>query len=74
MDIQDKVAEVMFGSFQSYYIPKIHPMLIELDEDKIKDLTKATIRCIPLNNKIEAGACVFTGKKSIQRVLFAKAY
>ncbi len=43
-------------------------------EEKIKELTKATIRCIPLENKIEAGACVFTGKKSTQRVLFAKAY
>ncbi|OGS71770.1 MAG: proline--tRNA ligase [Flavobacteria bacterium RIFCSPLOWO2_12_FULL_35_11] len=43
-------------------------------EEKIKDLTKATIRCIPLNNKIEAGNCVFTGEKSTQRVLFAKAY
>lgn len=43
-------------------------------EEKIKDLTKATIRCIPLNNKIEEGACIFTGKKSTQRVLFAKAY
>ena len=43
-------------------------------EEKIKDLTKATIRCIPLENKIEAGSCVFTGKKSTQRVLFAKAY
>lgn len=43
-------------------------------EEKIKDLTKATIRCIPLNNKIESGKCVFTGEKSSQRVLFAKAY
>ncbi len=43
-------------------------------EEKIKDLTKATIRCIPLNNKIEGGKCVFTGEKSTQRVLFAKAY
>jgi prolyl-tRNA synthetase len=43
-------------------------------EEKIKDLTKATIRCIPLNNKIEEGKCVFTGEKSAQRVLFAKAY
>lgn len=43
-------------------------------EDKIKDLTKATIRCIPLNNKIEEGKCILTGKKSEQRVLFAKAY
>ncbi len=43
-------------------------------EDKIKDLTKATIRCIPLNNKIEEGKCIFTGEKSTQRVLFAKAY
>lgn len=43
-------------------------------EEKIKELTKATIRCIPLNNKQEAGACVLTGKPSTQRVLFAKAY
>ncbi|MFK5958816.1 MAG: proline--tRNA ligase [Lutibacter sp.] len=43
-------------------------------EDKIKELTKATIRCIPLNNKIEEGKCIFTGEKSTQRVLFAKAY
>jgi len=43
-------------------------------EEKIKDLTKATIRCIPLNNKFEEGKCVFTGETSSQRVLFAKAY
>jgi prolyl-tRNA synthetase len=43
-------------------------------EDKIKELTKATIRCIPLNNAKEAGACILTGKPSQQRVVFAKAY
>ncbi|RAJ13280.1 proline--tRNA ligase [Olleya aquimaris] len=43
-------------------------------EDKIKELTKATIRCIPLDGKPENGACVFTGATSKQRVLFAKAY
>lgn len=43
-------------------------------EDKIKEATKATIRCIPLNNKQEEGKCIFTGKPSIQRVLFARAY
>ncbi len=43
-------------------------------EDKIKELTKATIRCIPLNNKQEAGVCILTGKPSQQRVLFARAY
>jgi prolyl-tRNA synthetase len=43
-------------------------------EDKIKELTKATIRCIPLNNKREAGSCILTGKPSTQRVLFARAY
>ncbi|GIZ09839.1 proline--tRNA ligase [Flavobacterium sp. UMI-01] len=43
-------------------------------EEKIKDLTKATIRCIPLDAKEELGACVFTGKPSRKRVLFAKAY
>jgi prolyl-tRNA synthetase len=43
-------------------------------EQKIKEETKATIRCIPLNNKKEEGKCVYSGKPSIQRVLFAKAY
>jgi len=43
-------------------------------EVKIKDLTKATIRCIPLNAKNEEGNCVLTGAKSSGRVLFAKAY
>lgn len=43
-------------------------------EEKIKDLTKATIRCIPLDRKLEEGTCVFSGGKSVGRVLFAKAY
>ena len=43
-------------------------------EDKIKEETKATIRCIPLDSPREAGSCMLTGKPSIQRVLFAKAY
>ncbi|TWO32005.1 proline--tRNA ligase [Seonamhaeicola sediminis] len=43
-------------------------------EEKIKELTKATIRCIPLDSKEEKGACVYSGKPSKVRVLFAKAY
>jgi prolyl-tRNA synthetase len=43
-------------------------------EEKIKDLTKATIRCIPLDRKEEEGKCIFSGGKSTGRVLFAKAY
>jgi len=43
-------------------------------EEKIKELTKATIRCIPLEQTKETGKCVFSGKESKQRVLFAKAY
>jgi len=43
-------------------------------EEEIKNLTKATIRCIPLNGVKEAGSCILTGKSSTQRVLFAKAY
>ncbi|KIQ21822.1 proline--tRNA ligase [Flavobacterium sp. MEB061] len=43
-------------------------------EEKIKDLTKATIRCIPLDSIEEVGTCVFTGNPSTRRVLFAKAY
>ncbi|MDX1447370.1 proline--tRNA ligase, partial [Lishizhenia sp.] len=43
-------------------------------ENKIKGLTKATIRCIPFGSEKESGSCVLTGKPSEQRVLFAKAY
>lgn len=43
-------------------------------EEKIKELTKATIRCIPLDRAEESGFCMFTGKPSVGRVLFAKAY
>ena len=43
-------------------------------EGEIKELTKATIRCIPLNNLQEEGACIFSGKPSKERVLFARAY
>jgi prolyl-tRNA synthetase len=43
-------------------------------ENKIKELTKATIRCIPLNNKKEEGRCILTGEPSKERVLFARAY
>ena len=43
-------------------------------EEKIKELTKATIRCIPLNSVLENGKCVYSGIKSAGRVLFAKAY
>jgi prolyl-tRNA synthetase len=43
-------------------------------EKRIKEETKATIRCIPLNNKLEDGVCMVTGKPSTQRVLFARAY
>lgn len=43
-------------------------------EEKIKELTKATIRCIPLDQKPEQGVCVFSGRPSAGRVLFAKAY
>jgi len=43
-------------------------------EEKIKELTKASIRCLPLDKANEPGSCVFTGKPSAGRVLFAKAY
>lgn len=43
-------------------------------EDKIKELTKATIRCIPLDNPLEEGKCILTGNESKQRVLFARSY
>ena len=43
-------------------------------EERIKEETKATIRCIPIDGPMEEGACMVTGKPSTQRVLFAKAY
>ncbi len=43
-------------------------------EERIKNETKATIRCIPLHNKEEEGVCVYSGKPAKMRVLFAKAY
>ena len=43
-------------------------------EDKIKEIAKATIRCIPINNPLEDGKCILTGNPSKQRVLFARAY
>lgn len=43
-------------------------------EEKIKELTKATIRCIPLGRKEEVGNCILTGNLSSGRVYFAKAY
>jgi prolyl-tRNA synthetase len=43
-------------------------------EEKIKEDTKATIRCIPLNGDMTPGVCMVTGKPSTQRVVFARAY
>ncbi len=43
-------------------------------EQKIKEETKATIRCIPLNNNLENGKCIFSDKNSSQKVIFSKAY
>ena len=46
----------------------------EMLEEKIKELTKATIRCIPLGVKKEKGTCILTGAVSEHRVIFARAY
>ena len=44
------------------------------DEERIQEETKATIRCIPLEAEEEEGICFLTGKKSLKRVVAAKAY
>ena len=44
------------------------------EEDKIKEETKATVRCISLEQKLEEGKCVFSGKPSKGRVIFARSY
>jgi prolyl-tRNA synthetase len=43
-------------------------------EQKIKDETKATIRCVPIDAEEEDGKCIYSGKPSKQRVVFARAY
>jgi prolyl-tRNA synthetase len=43
-------------------------------EERVKDETKATIRCIPLEGDDQPGTCIFTGKPSNRRVVFARAY
>jgi prolyl-tRNA synthetase len=43
-------------------------------EEKIKELTKATIRCIPLDSPLEKGKCIYSGNPSERRVLFARSY
>ena len=43
-------------------------------EEKIKDETKATIRCIPFDSPGEPGKCIYSGKPSKRRVLFARSY
>jgi hypothetical protein len=47
MDIQERISPVMFGSFQSYFIPKIHELLVNLNEEKIKDLIRHAISKSP---------------------------
>ncbi len=76
----DHVTEVDdFETFQSVLENKTGFISAHWDgttetEDKIKELTKATIRCIPIYEKGSEGKCVMTGKPSERRVLFAKAY
>jgi methylenetetrahydrofolate--tRNA-(uracil-5-)-methyltransferase len=61
-------------SKDEYTVIATGPLSSESISEKIKELTKATIRCIPLDREEEAGSCVFTGNPSVGRVLFAKAY
>ncbi|MEZ4930015.1 MAG: hypothetical protein R2777_08400 [Chitinophagales bacterium] len=43
-------------------------------EDKIKEETGATIRCIPLEDNAPNGSCIYTGKEAKHKVIFARAY
>ena len=71
MDVKHTVDEVMFGSFQSYFIPKIHKLLIELDEEKIKDLIRGAISKSPealLLNLIEdSGNVIFKHRNILEQ-------
>ena len=53
----------------------MHTGMVQVKQKKkIKNETKATIRCIPLESDFEEGECIYSQKKSKQKVLFAKAY
>ena len=71
VDSYEEFKEIMEGAGGFVYAHWDGTTATEL---KIKEETKATIRCIPLNSKEEKGKCIYTGKPSRQRVLFAKAY
>src|SRR6056300_611993 len=77
---EEKITKVeTFAEFQSVIKEKggfisAHWDGTQESEEAIKKTTKATIRCIPLDAKEEVGSCVYSGKPSKMRVLFAKAY
>ena len=72
-DTWDEFLELTKGNSGSGFISAHWDGTAETEE-AIKNATKATIRCIPLGNEQEEGTCVFSGKPSKERVLFAKAY
>jgi len=43
-------------------------------EEQLKNDLSVTVRCIPIDGEVEEGTCPFTGKKSAQRVIYAKSY
>jgi len=63
-----EVLETKGGFIRAYWDGTIET------EQRIKDETKATIRCIPINEEPKAGICIYSGKPSSQEVIFAKAY
>jgi prolyl-tRNA synthetase len=71
VDTYDEFKEIIAGEGGFVYAHWDGTTETEL---KIKDETKATIRCIPIDSPEEEGKCIYTGKLSKQRVLFAKAY
>ena len=78
-DLLEKIQENLFNKAINYrndHITEVNSFdeFKDVIENKIKELTKATIRCIPNDAKEETGFCVLTGKESTKRVLFAKAY
>jgi len=66
---QNREAPEIHGGFASVHFCQ-DPVL----EDKIQEELGVTLRCLPLDGGTEEGRCIFTGRKSPQRVLFAKAY
>ena len=75
LPVRDYTSSPLDNRYKCLYIIGLKTTFNDnINEDNIKELTKATTRCIPDSFEPEEGVCVYSGKPSKTRVLFAKAY